>query len=107
LKKLKKKGRPGGKIKSNAASGFLYLFNATRCTYCFRALDNDEVTVDHIIPQSKGGSGWAFNQAICCEECNVKKSDRLLSVVELRRFFGEARTLALLDEMKRCKIERN
>jgi 5-methylcytosine-specific restriction endonuclease McrA len=47
-----------------------------RCQYCgsTRAL-----TIDHIIPRSKGGTHTWDNVAIACETCNHKKGDKYLS----------------------------
>lgn len=37
----------------------------------------NSLTLDHIIPQSKGGSSTLENLTIMCRNCNVKKSDNL------------------------------
>ncbi len=45
------------------------------CQYCGRERGN--LTVDHVIPRSKGGgSGWD-NIVTCCAPCNRRKGDRL------------------------------
>ena len=45
------------------------------CQYCGSAHGN--LTVDHVIPRSKGGtSGWD-NIVTCCAPCNRRKGDRL------------------------------
>ena len=45
------------------------------CQYCGQARGN--LTVDHVIPRSKGGgSGWE-NIVACCAPCNRRKGDRL------------------------------
>ncbi|MEA2398260.1 MAG: hypothetical protein QOK25_1816 [Thermoleophilaceae bacterium] len=45
------------------------------CQYCGGGRDN--LTVDHVIPRSKGGtSGWD-NIVTCCAPCNRRKGDRL------------------------------
>jgi 5-methylcytosine-specific restriction endonuclease McrA len=47
------------------------------CQYCGREQGN--LTVDHVIPRSKGGgSGWD-NIVACCAPCNRRKGDRLPS----------------------------
>ena len=46
------------------------------CAYC-GATDN--ITVDHVIPLSKGGKHEANNLAPACLPCNSSKNDRLLS----------------------------
>lgn len=45
------------------------------CQYCGHGRGN--LTVDHVIPRSKGGnSGWE-NIVTCCAPCNRRKGDRL------------------------------
>jgi len=45
------------------------------CQYCGQERSN--LTVDHVIPRSKGGgSGWE-NIVTCCAPCNRRKGDRL------------------------------
>ena len=47
------------------------------CQYCGR--EHGHLTVDHVIPRSKGGgSGWE-NIVACCAPCNRRKGDRLPS----------------------------
>lgn len=96
---------PKSRIQSNAAIGFGYLFSGRRCVYCLKAIPSCDVTIDHIVPRGVGGTNDAVNQAPSCGDCNNEKSNRILGATELRFFFGEARTLALLEEMKRCGIE--
>lgn len=43
------------------------------CRYCGIA---ESVTVDHIIPRSKGGPNAQSNLVGCCRECNQLKADR-------------------------------
>ena len=42
------------------------------CCYCQKA---KSVTVDHVIPRSKGGSNDLSNLVGCCYPCNQKKAD--------------------------------
>jgi 5-methylcytosine-specific restriction endonuclease McrA len=45
------------------------------CQYC--GSERSNLTVDHVIPRSKGGtSGWD-NIVTCCAPCNRRKGDRL------------------------------
>lgn len=46
------------------------------CQFCDKRLPAGELTLDHIIPESKGGpSSWS-NLIACCSPCNRKKADR-------------------------------
>jgi hypothetical protein len=43
------------------------------CVYCGRA---GASTVDHVMPQSRGGRNSWENLAACCKGCNQRKADR-------------------------------
>jgi 5-methylcytosine-specific restriction endonuclease McrA len=45
------------------------------CQYCGHERGN--LTVDHVIPRSKGGSSSWENIVACCAPCNRRKGDRL------------------------------
>ena len=60
------------------------------CQYCgkntkqkYNQKCNDSATVDHIIPQSKGGKSSWDNCVCACKECNNKKADKLPSEVKM------------------------
>ena len=50
-----------------------------RCEYCLmhQSLQGATFHVEHILPQSKGGSDVPENLAWCCPSCNLRKSDRV------------------------------
>ena len=53
---------------------------ATTCFYCgvrFTAAGPDHRTVDHRVPQSRGGSHSLRNLVFACFACNQRKRDRL------------------------------
>lgn len=51
--------------------------NSWKCSYCGKVIyDKSEVTVDHIIPKSKGGTTTDDNLTICCKSCNGLKSSK-------------------------------
>jgi 5-methylcytosine-specific restriction endonuclease McrA len=47
------------------------------CHYCARQFDPSEITMDHIVPLSKGGRSEKNNIIPCCKECNNKKKNLL------------------------------
>jgi len=44
------------------------------CGYCGNK--HDELTIDHVIPKSRGGKLSFENAVSCCSKCNNKKGDR-------------------------------
>lgn len=47
------------------------------CQYCGKPLKSHEITLDHIVPKSRGGESNWENLATCCPRCNVKKGSKL------------------------------
>jgi 5-methylcytosine-specific restriction endonuclease McrA len=47
------------------------------CHYCEKQFIPSELTMDHIIPLSRGGRSVKFNLVQCCKECNTKKKQFL------------------------------
>ncbi|MGX8701387.1 HNH endonuclease [Caproiciproducens sp.] len=45
------------------------------CHYCKRNLSKNEITIDHLVPLSRGGASVESNLVICCPECNHEKND--------------------------------
>ena len=55
----------------------LYRRDRFRCQYCGCKPGTEELTIDHVIPRSRGGrSNWQ-NCVLACVECNKRKSNRL------------------------------
>jgi 5-methylcytosine-specific restriction endonuclease McrA len=52
-----------------------------RCQYCGSAR---HLTVDHVVPRSRGGSDTWDNLVTSCAPCNRKKGDRPLDLAGLR-----------------------
>ena len=44
------------------------------CQYC--RIKSHSLTIDHVIPRSKGGTDAWDNVVACCQQCNVKKGNR-------------------------------
>ena len=53
-----------------------------RCCYCYSQQDIAGVryTIDHIIPQSLGGSDEIGNLCLACSDCNRAKYDRITAL---------------------------
>jgi 5-methylcytosine-specific restriction endonuclease McrA len=46
------------------------------CQYCGAALPSGELTLDHVIPRSRGGSSTWENLVACCHGCNRRKGNQ-------------------------------
>lgn len=46
------------------------------CQYCGKRFSRSHLTIDHIIPQSRGGADSWDNLVLACLACNVRKADR-------------------------------
>jgi 5-methylcytosine-specific restriction endonuclease McrA len=61
------------------------------CHYCGRRISPKELTMDHIVPISRGGKSSKGNVVPCCKECNNAKK-QLLPIeweVYLKKFNSE------------------
>ncbi len=47
------------------------------CQFCGRVSPSHELTLDHVIPRSRGGHTDWDNLVACCHTCNNLKGDRL------------------------------
>lgn len=46
------------------------------CQYCGLQPGPEELTVDHVVPRSRGGTSTWENCVLACVECNKRKADR-------------------------------
>lgn len=51
----------------------IYKRDGNQCVYCG---SKKQLTIDHLIPKSRGGKNEWTNLATCCFKCNIKKADR-------------------------------
>lgn len=54
------------------------------CQYCSKVLNSKQITIDHIIPKSRGGNTSFENCVAACIECNKKKGARMLEEIGMR-----------------------
>jgi 5-methylcytosine-specific restriction endonuclease McrA len=63
----------------------IYLRDGLACSYCDATVEETaRLTLDHIVPHSKGGSNDATNLVTCCLECNSTRGARPLSLFVCR-----------------------
>ena len=55
------------------------LFNRDgwQCQYCGLSLSGDNITIDHVLPRSRGGPTTWRNCVASCKRCNIRKGSML------------------------------
>jgi 5-methylcytosine-specific restriction endonuclease McrA len=46
------------------------------CQYCGKRPGSAELTIDHVMPRSRGGTSTWINCVVACVKCNFKKANR-------------------------------
>lgn len=54
----------------------LFARDQNHCQYCGRRFPSGELSIDHLIPRSQGGTTCWENMVCACTRCNVKKGGR-------------------------------
>ena len=54
----------------------ILLRDRNTCQFCGRAFPASELTLDHVMPRSRGGRSSWENLVACCYTCNNRKGDR-------------------------------
>ena len=59
--------------------GNIYLRDGNRCQYCGKKFSSSELSLDHVVPISRGGKSTWENVVCACLPCNVRKGNKLLT----------------------------
>ena len=54
------------------------------CQYCGVRKSTEELSIDHVVPRSKGGRLSWTNCVLACLDCNVRKGNRTLAEAHMR-----------------------
>lgn len=54
----------------------LFLRDNYRCQYCSIRASSSELSIDHVLPRSRGGASSWSNCVLACYSCNVRKGNR-------------------------------
>lgn len=65
---------PRQEIKFNRRN--IYARDQNRCQYCGHRFSTSELSLDHVVPRSRGGDNSWQNVVACCVTCNVRKGGR-------------------------------
>lgn len=58
--------------------------DGNRCQYCGKRFPASKLSIDHVIPKSRGGKSIWTNVVAACSNCNIRKGGRLPSEVRIR-----------------------
>lgn len=72
------------------------------CQYCG---SHDKLTIDHVVPVSKGGKSTFENCVAACQECNSKKGNKLPR--EIGMFPKKQPVAPTISEFTRVKAEKS
>lgn len=70
------------------------------CAYCGHPIDAATFTVDHVIPQSKGGTGRIENLLPCCHQCNQLKAAESIEMLRIELFWHKIWPKMTLENIK-------
>ena len=66
------------KGKVNFTRRNIFLRDRFHCQYCQRHFSADNLTIDHVIPKSRGGGMRWINVVTACQKCNFRKGNKIL-----------------------------
>jgi 5-methylcytosine-specific restriction endonuclease McrA len=82
---LKKNIRKGG-IQVPPSRSTVFFRDDYHCQYCGNKFMKHQLTLDHVIPKSRGGPKTWNNLVACCVPCNQLKGDKTPSEVSMELF---------------------
>jgi 5-methylcytosine-specific restriction endonuclease McrA len=62
----------------------ILLRDRNTCQYCGVVLHAGELTLDHVVPRSRGGLSTWENLVACCHPCNRRKGNALLDELNMK-----------------------
>ncbi len=62
----------------------IYKRDNYECQYCGASPGSEELTIDHIVPRSRGGQTTWTNCVLSCLKCNAKKANHTLNEVNMK-----------------------
>ena len=65
---------PRQRVKFNRRN--LFARDGNRCQYCGKRFSTSELSLDHVMPRSRGGQATWDNIVCACLKCNVRKGGR-------------------------------
>ena len=73
----------------------ILLRDRNSCQYCGVVLPSSELTLDHVVPRSRGGLSTWENLVACCHSCNRRKGNQMLHELTDMKLLREPRPFSL------------
>src|ERR1700688_525176 len=73
----------------------ILLRDRNTCQYCGKILAAGELTLDHVMPRSRGGASTWENLVACCHNCNRRKGNQMLHELTEMKLQREPRPFSL------------
>ncbi len=73
----------------------ILLRDRNTCQYCGIVLTSGELTLDHVLPRSRGGQSTWENLVACCHSCNRRKGNQLLHELKEMKLMREPHPFTL------------
>jgi hypothetical protein len=85
----------------------IYLRDGLACGYCHATIEQGaRLTLDHLVPYSKGGTNDATNLVTACGRCNSSRGNRTVQtfIVSVAAYLNRAGAApAIAAHIKRCR----
>ena len=62
----------------------IYHRDANTCQYCGKRFPYSELSLDHVVPRSRGGADSWENLVCACTNCNSRKADKSLAQARMQ-----------------------
>ena len=80
----------------------IYMRDKFRCQYCGEKKAASELTLDHILPRSRGGDNSPFNVVTACPSCNQRKGNRTPSEARMPLLTPQSALRVKLERVVLC-----
>ncbi|HXQ69112.1 MAG TPA: HNH endonuclease [Pyrinomonadaceae bacterium] len=80
----------------------IYMRDKFRCQYCGDKKNVAELTLDHILPRSRGGDNSPVNVVTACIQCNNRKADRTPAEARMPLLTSQSALRVKLERVVLC-----
>jgi 5-methylcytosine-specific restriction endonuclease McrA len=80
----------------------IYMRDKFRCQYCGEKKPAGELTLDHILPRSRGGDNSPVNVVTACVACNNRKGDRTPAEARMPLLTSQSALRVKLERVMLC-----